>query len=80
MSADLFTADLAVSICDRIASGESLRSICRAEGMPSEVTVRRWATDDRDGLGPRLPPPEPSRLMPCMTRYWTLPAPAVMRP
>jgi hypothetical protein len=33
-----------------MAMGESLRSICRAEGMPSEVTVRRWATEDREGF------------------------------
>jgi hypothetical protein len=33
-----------------MATGESLRSICRSEGMPAEVTVRRWATEDREGF------------------------------
>lgn len=29
-------------ICNRIADGESLRSICRDEGMPSKALVLRW--------------------------------------
>ena len=41
------TADL---ICQRLAEGESLRSICRDEGMPSEATVRAWALDDVQGF------------------------------
>lgn len=31
----------------------SLRAICAAEGMPSEMTVRRWVTEDRDGFAAR---------------------------
>ena len=30
-------------ICERIAAGESLKSVCREEGMPNHVTVLRWA-------------------------------------
>ena len=41
------TADL---ICQRLADGESLRSICRDEGMPSEAAVRAWALDDVQGF------------------------------
>ena len=37
-----YSTDLAYEICARIAEGESLRSICRCEGMPDAVTVRRW--------------------------------------
>jgi hypothetical protein len=33
-------------ICRRLAEGESLRAICRDEGMPSEATVRGWALAD----------------------------------
>jgi hypothetical protein len=33
------TAD---AICERIADGESLRSICAEEGMPNKSTVFRW--------------------------------------
>lgn len=37
-----YSTGLANEICARIAEGESLRSICRCEGMPDPVTVRRW--------------------------------------
>lgn len=37
-----FTPDLAGLICDRIAEGESLRSICEQVGMPSRSTVHMW--------------------------------------
>lgn len=43
-----FTQEIADLICDRLADGESLRSICRGEGMPHASTVCRWlANDDR---------------------------------
>jgi hypothetical protein len=32
-------------ICERIAAGESLRSICRDQGMPPAATIRRWLRD-----------------------------------
>lgn len=32
---------------------KSLRSICAAEGMPTEMTVRRWVAEDRDGFAAR---------------------------
>lgn len=43
-----FTQELADSICDRIATGESLRQMCLADDLPSERTVYRWlnANDD----------------------------------
>ena len=37
------TADL---ICQRLAEGESLRSICRDKGMPGRSEVFRWLADD----------------------------------
>ena len=36
-----------------MTEGESLRSICRSPGMPSEGTVRGWAVRDHDGFGER---------------------------
>ena len=36
------------TICERIAQGESLRSICESEGMPAARTVHRWLLDDAD--------------------------------
>ena len=35
-------------ICDRIATGESLRKICREEGYPSASAVVQWVMDDKD--------------------------------
>lgn len=37
-----FTQKVADTICERIADGESLRSICDDEGMPSKTSVFRW--------------------------------------
>jgi hypothetical protein len=37
-----FTQEKADVICERISDGESLRSICSEEGMPSQPTVFRW--------------------------------------
>ena len=44
-----FSKTLFKTICDRIAAGESLRSICREEGMPSHNAVVQWVMDDREG-------------------------------
>lgn len=37
-----FTEKVARTICERIADGESLRSICRDDAMPDKSTVFRW--------------------------------------
>lgn len=37
-----YTPQLAKEICDRIATGESLRSICRPDYMPPITTVMDW--------------------------------------
>lgn len=42
----VFTRDLADTICERLAEGESLRTICESEGMPTERAVRDWALED----------------------------------
>src|SRR5579859_300170 len=39
-----YTPQLGAAICRRLAAGESLRSICRADpSMPTEKTVWHWA-------------------------------------
>lgn len=38
-----YTPELAAEICERLASGESLRSICKSAHMPDEKAVRYWA-------------------------------------
>lgn len=37
-----FTQEIADVICEGIADGRSLRSICDDEGMPSKAAVCRW--------------------------------------
>lgn len=37
-----FTQEIADIICERIADGESLRSICSDDEMPARSTVFRW--------------------------------------
>ncbi len=45
-----YSQEIADEVCRRLAGGESLRAICRDEGIPDESTVRLWALDDRDGF------------------------------
>lgn len=45
-----YTPEIAREICERLAAGESLRSICRDAHMPPEATVRGWHVDDVDGF------------------------------
>jgi len=42
-----FTQEMADTICERIAQGESLRAICRDEDMPVTSTVCKWLTQQR---------------------------------
>ncbi len=41
----LYTAKLAANICQRLAEGKSLRSICRDDAMPAISTVMGWLFD-----------------------------------
>lgn len=41
-----YTQEIGDAICERIAEGESLRSICGAEDMPSKSAVFRWLATD----------------------------------
>ncbi len=40
----LYSQALVTAICDRLIKGESLRSICRDEDMPSQSTIFNWLT------------------------------------
>jgi hypothetical protein len=42
----LKTPELIEAICDAIADGQSLRSICEHDTMPDRKTVRRWLDED----------------------------------
>ena len=45
-----YTPEIAARICEQLAEGRSLRSICHEDGMPTEGAVRGWAIDDVDGF------------------------------
>jgi hypothetical protein len=40
-----YSDELVAAICERIADGESLRSICEDDDMPSKSTVFAWLSD-----------------------------------
>ncbi len=44
----LYTEALAAKICERLAEGETLRSVCRDEKMPGKTTVLRWLGDEKN--------------------------------
>src|SRR4051794_21103502 len=48
-----YTRALADEICCRISSGESLRKVCRSDGMLTEATVRNWVRSNTDGFAAR---------------------------
>ena len=37
-----YTTEIAETICERLANGESLRAICADPAMPAKATVCRW--------------------------------------
>lgn len=43
-----FSPEIAQTICERLASGESLRRICIDEEMPARSTVFKWLADNKD--------------------------------
>ena len=50
----IYSEELALIILERISDGESLRSICKAEGMPGRTTVYRWSLDNVEGFRDRF--------------------------
>lgn len=46
----LYTQEIADAICERLSEGESLRSILKDDGMPSNVTVCKWLATDESFL------------------------------
>ena len=46
----VFTEELADQICDQLASGITLETLCHAKAMPDERTGRRWALDNKEGF------------------------------
>ena len=44
----MFSQEVADEICRRLSLGETLRQICKTEGMPSHTTVWRWTEGQLD--------------------------------
>jgi hypothetical protein len=44
----LYSPEIAEEICERLASGESMRRICQDEHMPGRRTVEGWMDADPD--------------------------------
>lgn len=42
MGATIYTQEIADRMCEQLAEGASLRTVCLQEGMPSKATVFRW--------------------------------------
>src|SRR5215217_7474217 len=42
-----YTDKMALIICDRIANGESLKSICQDEDIPARSTVFKWLAENK---------------------------------
>lgn len=43
----LYTPEIMVEICERIASGETLTQMCKEEHLPSVSTVHSWVLADK---------------------------------
>lgn len=41
----IYSQELGLKICERLANGESLRAICKGEEFPTKSTVLRWIID-----------------------------------
>ena len=48
----VYSPEIASEICERLANGESLRSICASDRskFPTEMAVRKWAIEDYNGF------------------------------
>lgn len=42
-----YSNELALSICERLADGESLKAMCEDDGMPSRSTVFKWLAENK---------------------------------
>jgi hypothetical protein len=47
----IYSKDLALEICARIADGDSLRTICKDPAMPSKRTIMDWQRANSDFAG-----------------------------
>ncbi len=48
-----YSRELADLLCEQLAAGRTLRSVCRDDGMPSRQAVQKWIAGDIDGFAER---------------------------
>jgi hypothetical protein len=46
----VYSDAIALVICERLAEGESLKTICEDENMPARTTVYKWIVEDESGF------------------------------
>lgn len=61
----MYTEEIAVEICQRLAEGETLRSICCDEHMPRRSTISAWVATNREGFSDRY-----ARARDMQIEYW----------
>lgn len=44
----IYTLELAKKVCNKVAEGLPLRSICKLPEMPSKATICRWQAEKAD--------------------------------
>jgi len=62
----IYSQELADKICLRLAEGETLRSICRDEAMPTRSTITEWVVNDREGFSDQY-----ARARDMQLEYWS---------
>lgn len=45
-----YTKELADTICEQLASGDSMRTVCKSDDMPSMATIFSWLRTNNDFL------------------------------
>jgi hypothetical protein len=45
-----YSDEVALAVCEGIASGETLRAVCKRPDLPTESTVRHWVVKDVNGF------------------------------
>lgn len=45
---EIYTPELADKVCAQLALGESVRTVCAADGMPSMTTVFKWLREKEE--------------------------------
>lgn len=44
----IYSTQLALTICEAMASGKSLKQVCEQDGMPAYSTVRKWELENAE--------------------------------